>query len=64
MNHKSNETIRQLIRLANDSTLDTRSRDTICAMAEHVRNLQDVSQKIRDLDEKLQEFKRSEKSTN
>jgi hypothetical protein len=63
MSQNSNEAIRHLIRLANDSTLDSQSRSAICAMAEHVKNLQEVSQKIRKLDQQLEEFRCREKSS-
>ena len=54
---KSSEVIRHLIRLANGHNLDPQSRGKISDIATHVRDLQQVSQKIRDLDIKLKEFK-------
>ncbi|MGD8348033.1 MAG: hypothetical protein PVI79_02300 [Gammaproteobacteria bacterium] len=63
MNDDSSETIRQLIRLANDQSLDRQSRQTICAIAQHTKSLHNVSRKISALDEKLKAFGRTVKST-
>ena len=59
MTNDSSETIRQLIRLANDDTLDQQSRNTICAMARQVKQLHNVSQKVSALDSKLKAFNRA-----
>lgn len=58
----SSDTIRQLIRLANDDSLDQQSRNTICAMARQVQQLHNVSQKVSDLGTKLKAFNRAEAS--
>ena len=57
----SSDTIRRLIRLANDSSLDPQSRKTICAVAQQVKNLRNVSQKISELDTKLKAFRCADK---
>ena len=59
MSNDGSEAIRHLIRLANDKSLDAQSRETICAIAQHVRTLHNVSQKISDLDTKLKAFGRT-----
>lgn len=63
MSNGSSEAIRRLIRMANDESLDQQSRDTICAIAQQVKHLHNVSQKINDLDTKLQAFGRTNRST-
>jgi len=60
MVNDSSETIRQLIRLANDDSLDPQSRKTICDVAQQVKNLRNLSQKIDDLDTKLKAFRCAE----
>lgn len=57
MINDSSETIRHLIRLANDTSLDQQSRKTICAVAQQMQNLHKVSQKISALDTKLKAFR-------
>ena len=64
MSHDSSETIRHLIRLANDASLDQQSRETICAIAQHTKTLHNVSQKISALDSKLKAFGRTGQSNN
>ena len=59
MSDSSSDAMRRLIRMANDESLDRQSRETICAIARQVRNLHNVSQKINDLDMKLQAFGRT-----
>lgn len=63
MSKHGSEAIRHLIRLANDESLDQQSRQTICEIAQHVKNLHSVSQKISDLDMKLKAFGRSSNLT-
>jgi hypothetical protein len=55
------ETIRRLIRLANDDSLDPQSRKTICEVAQQVKNLRNLSRKINDLDMKLKAYRCAEK---
>ena len=62
MNHDGSDTIRQLIRLANDDSLDEQSRNAICAMAQQVKQLHNVSQKVSDLGNSLKAFSRGEAS--
>jgi len=57
MNDSSNEIVKQLIRLANDRNLDAGSRNKICDMAQHVRDLQNLLNKTRELNIKLEKFK-------
>ena len=57
MIHDSSDTIRRLIRLANDSSLDPQARKTICDVAQQVKKLRNVSQKITELDTKLKAFR-------
>ena len=46
-------TIQQLLRLANDSSLDAQSRRNIRAMARYIMDLQGILNKTRDLDLQL-----------
>lgn len=64
MTDTDNDTIRQLIRLANEPGLDEQSRQTICDVALYIKSLQNVSQKLDDLDSKLQEFNCAYSSSN
>jgi len=57
------ETMRHLIRLANDASLDQQSRQTICAIAQQTRTLHRVSRKLSDLDSKLKAFEHAAKSS-
>lgn len=61
MINDSSETIRHLIRLANDGNLDPQSRNTICEVARQMKSLHNVSQKINDLDTKLKAFRRADR---
>ena len=63
MINNSSETIRHLIRLANDTSLDQQSRKTICAVAQQMQNLHKVSQKISALDTKLKAFRCADRSS-
>jgi len=63
MNDDGSETIRKLIRLANDASLDPQSRQTICAIAQHTKTLHNVSRKLSALDSKLKAFERGAKPT-
>lgn len=63
MMNDGSETIRQLIRLANDDSLDPQSRNAICAMAQQVKQLHNVAQKVSALDSKLKAFNRSANSS-
>ena len=57
------ETMRYLIRLANDESLDQQSRQTICAIAQQTRVLHRVSRKLSALDSKLKAYEYAAKST-
>lgn len=62
MSNDSSNKVRHLIRLANHHSLDAQSRETICAIAEHVRTLHKVSEKISALDTQLKSLGRGGKS--
>ena len=59
MADSGSDTIQQLVRLANDSSLDAQSRRNIRVMARYVMDLQDILNKTKDLDLQLKNLTRA-----
>ena len=59
MTDSGNDTIQQLLRLANDRSLDARSRRNICAMARYVMDLHGILDRTRDIDLRLKALSRA-----